>query len=242
MPENSSRNEPKKRLGLFGWLRRIILLIMLVAAAGTLYWYYQSNRETEALKQIISRLTSEERVAEVWVENIRPADGSAFTQLRLKFLEYDSTKKPLPPKYCTFSVNDVIHFEAFVVRLNDTLIINGEGKSVSLFRRAFALDDKGNTYEACELNRVQDVPGGYALSNPDQVASETESRFWKSFWQFALDEKRRGEAGIKNAQIEAPATKFVPEKIYRLILEHDGGLYIEAKDVPEILKGEHLKP
>jgi hypothetical protein len=46
---------------------------------------------------------------------------------------------------------------------------------------------------------------------------------------------------VKNAQIEAPATRFVPDKIYRLVLEHDGGLYIQASPVPEILKGEHVR-
>jgi hypothetical protein len=34
--------------------------------------------------------------------------------------------------------------------------------------------------------------------------------------------------GIKNAQIEAPGTKFVPGLIYTIKIEHDGGLRIDA--------------
>ncbi len=43
---------------------------------------------------------------------------------------------------------------------------------------------------------------------------------------------------IKNAQIEAPGSMFLPGTIYTLKIEHDGGIRIDAEPVPEILKGE----
>ncbi len=235
------QSSPKKRVGFIGWLKRLLLLVVLVAAGGAGFWYYQMEREAEILQGIIERLTAEARVADVWVEEITKDEAGGAEYLKLKILQYDVDGKPLQPVYCTFSLNNVIHFEALVIRLNDEVVKGGEGKSIHLFRRAFALDDNGNTYEACVLNKPDEVPDGYRLAGGDPRAREIERRHWRSFWKYALDEERRQAAGVKNAQIEAPATRFVPDKIYQLRLEADGGLYIKASPVPEILKGEHVR-
>jgi hypothetical protein len=232
--------DQKRKVGFFGWLKRLVGLLALVAVAVGGFQVFQWYREKEILKQVVGRLTAEERVAEIWVESYQKDPDGKVAKLRLKILEYDAQGKPLKPVFCDFSVNDIIHIEAMLIRLNDSIVMDGEGKSVYLFRRAFALDDKGNTYESCEINRPMDIPGGYALESGDRTVSAVEARFWRSFWELALDEKRRAEFGVKNAQIEAPATRFLPEHIYKLILEHDGGLYIQASPVPEILKGEKV--
>ncbi len=231
----------RRRVGILGWVRRILSLILLGIVGAGGWWFFQYQRETEVLRQIITRLTAEERIADVWVDDYVVGNEGKPKKIRLKVLEYSSDGKPLAPVYCDFSLNDVIHFEALVIRLNDDLITEGKGKSVYLFRRAFALDEKGNTYESCDLNSPMEVPGGYRLGLTERKLSKIEKDYWRSFWSFALDEKRRRDAGIKTAQIEAPATRFIPDKIYRLILEHDGGMRIQVSKVPEILKGEHVK-
>ncbi len=234
-------DEKKKSVGFWGWVRRLVLLLLLGAIAAGGFWFYQGRREVEVLKQIVSRLTAEERVAEVAVQDITEDPEGRMRKIHLKIVEIACGSQPLEPVYCDFSVNDVIHFEALVIRLNDDLIMDGEGKSIHLFRRAFALDDDGNTYESCVINRPREVPGGYKLDTTDPEALEVERRYWSKFWDYALDEKQRKRAGVKTAQIEAPATRFVKDKYYRIYLEHDGGLRIEAKPVPEVLKGERPK-
>jgi len=225
-------------VGFFGWLKRGVALLLLVLLGALGLWIWQGIREKDILRQIVSRLTAEQRVAEVVVEDLVPGPDGRPAQLTLKILELDPAGKPLEPRRCTFTKNDVIHFEALVVRLDDRLVMEGEGRSVHLFRRAFALSPKDNTYEACDINRPDEVPGGYALRSADREVSEGEARFWRTFWELALDEERRQQAGVKNAQIEAPATRFVPEMVYRLVLEADGGLSIQASPVPAILKSE----
>lgn len=231
----------KRRVGLLGWIRRILSLCVLGMVGAGGWWFYQYQQESEVLRKIVTRLTAEERVADVWVDDYVPGENGRSKKIRLKVLEYASDGRPLTPVYCDFSLNDVIHFEALVIRLNDDLIMQGKGKSVYLFRRAFALDDQGNTYESCDLNPPMKVPGGYRIGLSERKLSTIENEYWRSFWEFALDEKRRDDAGIKIAQIEAPATRFLPDNIYRLILERDGGMYIKASKVPEILKGEYVK-
>jgi hypothetical protein len=234
-------SEQKKPVGFLGWVRRVVLLLALGAIAAGGWWFYQGRQEVEVLKQIVSRLTAEERVAEVAVQDITEDAEGRMQKIRLKIVEIASGNQTLQPVYCDFSLNDVVHFEALVIRLNDELIMDGEGKSIHLFRRAFALDDDGKTYESCVINRPREIPGGYKLDSNDPKVLEVERLYWSKFWDYALDEKQRKRAGVKTAQIEAPATRFVKDKYYRIYLEHDGGLRIEAKPVPEVLKGERQK-
>jgi hypothetical protein len=234
-------DEQKKRVGFFGWIRRIVMLLALGAIAAGGWWFYQGRQEVEVLKQIVSRLTAEERVAEVAVQDMTEDADGKVEKIRLKIVEIVSGSQPQEPIYCDFSVNDVVHFEALVIRLNDELIMDGKGKSIHIFRRAFALDDDGNTYESCVINKPREIPGGYRLDSSDPQVREVERRYWSKFWEYALDEKKCKSAGVKTAQIEAPATRFVKDKYYRIYLEHDGGLRIEAKPVPEVLKGERPK-
>jgi len=238
MSEEAASASRPTRIG--GWLRRLLLLLAVAAAVAGGWWWYQGQRQVEVLKRMISRLTAEDRVAEVLVVSQRTDDTGQATHLRLKILEYGPRGRPLQPVFCDFSLNDVIHFEALVIRLNDELVMGGEGKSIHFFRRAYALDDDGNRYESCDINKPMEIPGGYSLGDGNPYVSRTERQMWQNFWHYALDQERRRADGVKNAQIEAPATRFVTGKIYRLVLEHDGGLTISASDVPAILRGEHL--
>jgi hypothetical protein len=234
-------DEQKKRVGFFGWTRRLVMLLALGAIVAGGFWFYQGRREVEVLRQIVSRLTSETKVAHVRVEDVQADPAGRVQKLRLKIVEYASGNQPLEPIYCDFSVNDVVHFEALVIRLNDELIMEGKGKSIHLFRRAFALDDDGNTYESCDINRPREVPGGYSLLSGDSEVREIERRYWRKFWDYALDEKKRKSAGVKTAQIEAPGMRFVRDIDYVIYLEHDGGLRFKTKPTEAIYQGARKK-
>ncbi|MEI8344969.1 MAG: hypothetical protein WCG06_02735 [Candidatus Omnitrophota bacterium] len=77
------------------------------------------------------------------------------------------------------------------------------------------------------------VPEGYRVGNPPNYF---EREVWARFWKIALDPAERKRFGIKNAQVEAPGSVFIPGTIYTLIVEHDGGVRIDARPIPEILK------
>ncbi len=46
--------------------------------------------------------------------------------------------------------------------------------------------------------------------------------------------------GVKNAQIEAPGTKFIPGALYTIKIEHDGGIRIDVQALSAILTGERI--
>ena len=197
----------------------------------------QYLHENAVLKQIITRLEADSRVAEVLVTGVNYSEAEQKTYTTIKFLEYGSQGRPMGPKYFTFSGN-IIQFQSLVVRFDDIHIRQADrlkGKSAYLFWKVFMLDGK-NTQEY-DITKVNEVPRGYKLEAED---NPVETRFWTRFWEYALDPGTARLAGIKNAQIEAPGTMFAPGILYTIKIEHDGGLRIDASPLAGILRGETI--
>jgi len=197
------------------------------------------RREDRVMRQIISRLEADSRIAEVLVTNVRfdEQDKRAFTTI--KFLEYDAKGEPLPPRYFTFPGN-IIQFQSLVIRFNDIFVASGhplKGKSAYLFWKIFMLDGE-NTQEYV-LTPLNEIPQGYKVPG---LADPFEAKLWKKFWAYALEAASAEKEGIKNAQIEAPGTTFVPGMLYTIKIEHDGGLRIDAQQLPPIVQGEYILP
>lgn len=204
----------------------VVLLILFILG-------YKFFTEYLTFKNIVKNLKAETRVAEALVMESSIDELSRQYTTVIKFLEYDVNGKPLKAKYFTFKGN-LIQFQTLVVRFDDRYIEEGhrmKGKSIHLFLKAFVLDGK-NTQEF-EITPVGVVPDGYKTTDSP---SRFEQDIWKKFWKYALDPKSRERVGIKNAQVEAPGQVFVPGTIYTLILENDGGLRIDTRPIPEILK------
>jgi hypothetical protein len=216
-----------------------IITLLLFGAIG--YQGYkiaaQYIYENAVLKQIISRLEADSRVAEVLVTGVNYNEVDQKTYTTIKFLEYDSSGRPLSPKYFTFSGN-IIQFQSLVVRFEDMYIRQADrlkGKSAYLFWKVFMLD--GKETQEYEITKIDQIPEGYRLSREE---NPVEAAFWKHFWEYALNPQRAGAKGIKNAQIEAPGTMFVPGNLYTIKIEHDGGLRIDAAPLSKILLGEQI--
>lgn len=215
------------------------VLTVLVAAAllSAGFWIHRWLEESRILRKVIERLSAETRVAEVLVTKSELNEVTRKIRTTIKFLEYDGKGNPLPAKYFSFEGN-IIQFQSLVIRFEDKLVKGGDklrGKSAALFLKAFVLD--GPRTQEFEISKPYQIPSGYKLPGEK---SEFEVELWKNFWSYALDPKERERAGIKNAQIEAPGSMFLPGTIYTLKIEHDGGLRIDSQPVPEIVKGENL--
>jgi len=220
---------------IFNWISiGILTLAVALAGIGVNQWI----RKERVLRKIIERLHAETRKADVLVTKSEFDEATKKIKTTIKFLEYDAQGKPLEPKYFTFQGN-VIQFQSLVIRFNDKLVEAGDrlrGKSAAFFMKAFVLD--GSDTQMFDITKTDEVPGGYRVF---ETANEFEIKLWQEFWNYALDPKKREHAGVKNAQIEAPGSMFLPGTIYTLVIEHDGGLRIDASPVPEILKGERIE-
>ena len=217
----------------------IIIIIGLIACGGYEGYrrYYQYRHENVVLKKIINRLEADTRAAEILVTEVKDDEKTGKKHTTIKFLEYDVSGNPLEPKYLTFSGN-IIQFQSLVVRFEDVYVRDHDefrGKSAFIFWKAFYL--KGKDTEEYEINRMYEIPLGYKLPEDE---SPIEKSLWKKFWKYALDQKTAKESGIKNVQIEAPGSLFLPGYLYTLKIEHDGGLRIDSRPVSNILRGEHI--
>jgi hypothetical protein len=218
-------------------MKKIIQLLILAAILICGFYIGRIFFQNMILQQVIQRLSADSRIAEVVVTaaGVDPQTGKTCTTI--KFLEFDSRMRPLKPKYFTFAGN-IIQFQAMVIRFDDYYVKKGDslrGKSAYIFMKAFVLGDKGA--EVCQINEINQVPSGYAIS---QANTAFEKKLWREFWQYALSPSRAKKQGVKNAQIEAPGSKFLPGFIYTIKIEHDGGIRIDAQPVPEVLKGEKI--
>ena len=222
-------------------MKKIYVVILLVFSAfGVMYisdLAINYFNQTKVLKEVIARLEADSRVAEVLVSSVKYDEVTGKNSTTIKFLEYDTKGKPLKPLYFTFPGN-IIQFQSLVIRFDDINVRNNDllkGKSAYFFWKVFMLDGK-NTIEY-DLAEIEKVPKGY------KVPGETdtfEKELWKNFWEYALNPKVSHKIGIKNAQVEAPGTMFVPGTIYTIKIEHDGGIRIDSSPLPEITKGERI--
>ena len=216
---------------------KIFCLVCLVAFIGVLAYklIFTYVNENKVLKQVVSRLEAESRIAEVLVTKVKYDEESGNMFTTIKFLEYDVNQNPLDPMYFTFSGN-IIQFQSLVIRFDDRYIkVNDKlkGKSIFIFWKVFMLD--GSNTQEFEISKINKIPQGYKIEGSNNYF---EKKLWESFWSYALNPKTAKMKGIKNVQIEAPGTIFVPGMLYRLKIEHDGGIRIETISLPEILKGE----
>ncbi len=211
------------------WFRNLIVLIILFF----IFVGYFKFREFLTFRGIIHNLKADSRIAEVLVTDSRVDEFTRIYTTTIKFLEYDVKGKPLEPKFFTFDGN-LIQFQTLVVRFDDKYIEEGhrmKGKSIFLFLKCFVL--KGKDTQERVITPVEEVPEGYRVGDPP---SAFEKQVWRRFWQYALDPQKRSRVGIKNAQVEAPGSVFVPGTIYTLMIENDGGIRIDTRPIPEILK------
>ena len=218
---------------MFTWIKKALRNLIVLAVLFFFFIGYFKFKEFLLFRQILHNLKAESRIAEVLVTESSLDETTRKYTTTIKFLEYDVKGKPLKPRYFTFKGN-LIQFQTLVVRFDDKYIEEGhrmKGKSIYLFLKAFVLDGK-NTQEMV-LTPVDEVPDGYRVGSPPTTF---EKEIWRKFWKIALDPNERKQVGIKNAQIEAPGSVFVPGTIYTLLIEHRGGIRIDTRPIPEILQ------
>ena len=229
-----------RKIDLRKWAALGLAVLGAVLAIWGMVHIWRAWTQNDVLRRIIGRLEADSRVAQVLVTQVQPDAATGETWTTIKFLEFDSQGRPLAPRYFKFSGN-VIQFQSLVVRFEDLYVERGDrvrGKSAYLFLKVFFLD--GPRTESYDITSLYQVPDGYKIGSSSRVSAGFEKAFWEKFWELALDPAAAKKAGVKNAQIEAPGTKFVPGSLYTIKIEHDGGMRIDAEPLAPILKGERI--
>ena len=217
--------------------RVLFYLIILFPVGFVIFFLSRSVYRAQLLGKVIERLEADSRIAEAIVTKTELDEKAKRVFTTIKFLEYSVDGKPLSPRYFTFSGN-IIHFQALVIRFKDKLVEGGDklkGKSAYIFLKAFVLN--GTEAQIFPITNVYEIPRGYKIEG---ALDPYEASLWKEFWNYVLDPEKRKPEGIKNAQIEAPGSLFLPGTLYTLRIEHDGGIRIDTEPIPAILRGEKV--
>jgi len=234
-------NKRSKR-NLRGRIGIAVMIIAFMVGSGfyAAYWlnnvYGLKEAEIQRLNEVVSRLNGESRVAQAMVtkQEFNPLNNEIETTI--KFLEITSEGENLKPRFFTFK-SDTIYFDALVIKFDLDYVERGEalrGKSIALFRRIFSENQAPeNGFLMDEDSDGGAVPNIYRINkNP----SELEEKLWKGFWGYAADPKEAAKLGVRVIQGEAVYTRFQPDNLYTLTLDHDGGLNIMTEPFPQILK------
>ena len=92
-------------------ISNFIIILVIFLGAFVYQFVLRYINENKILRQVISRLEADTRIAEVLVTNVHYDEKSAKKLTTIKFLEYDTKQRPLKPKYFTFPGN-IIQFQS----------------------------------------------------------------------------------------------------------------------------------
>jgi hypothetical protein len=218
---------------------------LVVASSVGVYLYQRDNdvaeklkaaeQRNELLKGVVTRLSAERRVADVVVTEQSVDPSTKRQRTTLLFVEYARDGSPLPGKRFTIDGN-VAHLDAMVVKFAGRYVEENDplkGHSVALFTRLYGES------QAPEAAFTIDSPGAVpdVYRSPDREFSTRQAAFerelWGNFWRLADDPAYRASMGVRVAQGEGVWAPFLPDRLYTVSIESDGGLNL----VSESLKG-----
>src|SRR4051812_9435004 len=103
-----------------------LTFLLLATALGVVYYQHSTSTERKIMKledekrqleQVVQRITTEKRVADILVSHQEKDAASGQLQTTLLFVEYDKNDKPLPAKSFTVA-GDTAHIDAMVIKFD----------------------------------------------------------------------------------------------------------------------------
>ncbi|MEC8557268.1 MAG: hypothetical protein VXZ82_19875 [Planctomycetota bacterium] len=180
------------------------------------------SQQVDRLETAMILLKTDQRLARLEVIDIKRDEEGKALESNLRFVELSPNGDALSePKEVTLP-GDLVYVDNWIIKFDDEYIQKGDiqrGTSLCLFRRIFSEDQQ--PAEGFSLDEVGMRPQAYSRGG---VTSEFEEKLWKEFWEFANDEQKAAEMGIRAAHGEAVAIKVKEGKQYNIELRASGGL------------------
>jgi len=190
------------------------------------------KQQTTELKNVVTRLSSERRVAEIVVTDQWRMDDKLHTTLL--FVETDRVGKPLPPRSFTV-VGENVHLSARVIKFKQNFLETGDalkGQSISLFHSIYGDDEM--PAKAQRIDKPGRVPDLYRDASP--AISAFELSLWDQFWKLIEDPIFRDENGVDVVQGTTVWGPFRAGHRYEATLSTGGALLIRDTPMPDIYR------
>ncbi len=229
-------------------IMKILGLMLMLIAAGTGAVYYQhitsTSRQIEKLQdekreleQVVSRLSTENRVADILVSH-QETDDKGLKRTTLLFVEYDKAGSPLPARSFTIE-GDTAHIDAMVIKFDRGFVAENDalrGHSIALFTKIYG--DRQSPADAALIDSPGKIPDIYRSADPR--VSEFETSLWNDFWKLYDDESFRQSKGVRALGGHGLWGPFQPQRLYTITLESAGGLSMTSEPLKGIYR-EALK-
>jgi hypothetical protein len=209
----------------------ISLSALAVAAVLGLSFYFSSSSihslltENHELNKAITNLTKEEQIGFATVlSQETDALGQVITQLKFAQTAAGNAKEIVDEQI--FSIKgDVIHFDALIVKFNDSYVSSGAERALYLWRRIYG------EHTAPEQGEAISIPDRaperyYAITKALKVKDR--DIFWQAIWSLANDPQRLSEYGITAVFGNSIYTRVEPGKIYLFKIGATGQIYPET--------------
>lgn len=229
-------------------LTRLSVVLSLLTVCGLGVWQYRRHtaeqrhiaelqrqkQELEAqklqLQQVVTRLTTEKRVAEIVVtgQSVDPSDGvTPITSLL--FVEYARDGSTLPPRSFTVRGGQV-HVDGLVVEFLGDFVQKGDplrGHSVILFEKLYGSAERPDV--AARIDSPGRIPDLYRGVSPE--VSQFEQSLWASFWRLAQDEAFREGKGVRVATGKSVYGPFLKDRLYTVTLDASGKMSLQDEPI-----------
>jgi len=189
--------------------------------------------EKRQLEQVVERLTTEKRVADVMVTR-QATNAQGRLQTTLLFVEYDKQNRPLPAKSFTV-IGQYVHIDAMVIKFDQDFVAKNDplrGHSIALFTKIYG--DDQSPADAAMIDSPGSIPDIYRGVDP-QIGS-FERTLWTDFWKLYSDESYRQSKGVRAVGGHGVWGPFEPDRLYTLTIESDGGLNMTSEPLKGIYR------
>jgi hypothetical protein len=215
---------------------------LLIASVGVVYYQHAVSTEKKIeklqdekrqLEQVVTRLEHEKRVADVLVSR-QEKNEAGILETTLLFVEYDKAGNSLPAKSFTIQGNTA-HIDAMVIKFEHDYVAQSDalkGHSIALFTKIYG--DKQSPSDAATIDTPGTIPDIYRGADP--VVTEFETSLWKDFWKLYDDENYRQSKGVRALGGHGLWGPFLPDKLYTITIESDGGLNMTSEPLKGIYR------
>ena len=237
-------------------LRALTRIGILASLAGGLGWWYFHNpnspnvriarleQEKRELEQIVTRLTTDRRVAEFVVTSQQRAGGRLQTTL----LWDETTPEGTRAASKSFTIDgDEVHIDALSIRFVEDFVMKDDplrGKGLVLFTRLYGAHQ--TPADGFPIDDPNQVPGVYRKDQPgaalpgasaDPDASTFERQLWENFWRLVNDKGFREEKGVRVASGKGVwVRKVEPGKVYTVTVDAHGNPTVDWESIKPILR------
>lgn len=193
----------------------------------------KKDQEIQRLSTAVQLLKVDRRVAYLDILEQRKDDANQVVTTKVRFVELDDQGTAIE-KPRTFTIlGDRVYVDALVVKFADHFVEQADPlrmASLCLFQRVFGNGQSPD--QAVPIDRENEQPAVYKTSHP---RSDFERQLWTQFWEFARNEEKARQVGIRAAHGEAVYVQAQPGIRYRLTLRASDGLSITpAGPIPDI--------